>query len=109
MKEYKYVKFSGDTAKINPEMIIREYEDLIEKNSITTYNSIMDIFRGKIEKRFNLGSWDQKYQLLDNKQKKKIAEELISNGASIYKKLNILPIIKKEFKQFKKEFKRFIK
>ncbi len=109
MKEYKYVKFSLDTAKINSEMIVREYEDLIEKNTITTFDSLINPLKRELKAMLNISGWDETLKLLKNKQKKKIANKLVSAGANIYKKLAKLPLIEKEFKQFKKEFKIYLK
>ena len=119
MKEYKYVKFSEDTAKINPKMIIREYESLLEEVKLPITNfSLNSILNYMMEKkgiefyaRMNgpyAGS-EIKFSKEELNEIPLILNKFISHINKLNSTIEILPLIRKEFKQFKKEFKKFLK
>lgn len=105
MKEYKYVKFSEDTAKINPEMILREYNKQLGEVKPFNWAGIKDKFTSILD----TGNYPYEYKALSKKEEQKVLDLLEKLQSTFNYKIYTRPKIEKELKQFKKEFRKYIK
>lgn len=116
MRGYKYVSFSKGTAKINTDMIVREYQRIIEeyeqdlikfnKKKYTIKTKRLP-FNGSIVEKLD----DERYEVtwkLDYKQLKSIVKEIEEKESESVEKFKELELIKEEYSRFCKRFvKRF--